>query len=136
MRSGWRPLAISGPGFNNDGDVPAVLDDVIPDLYVIAAAGFKPPPFWGDLNSVSPIAGRLVADDFSVAGLDQDAAGAVHAEITVLHQESVAHVVHGADDRPHRQVHLAVKRDGKSLGLRLAHRLLVLFIHALLQQEL
>lgn len=74
VRAAGRDRAIATAGDNIDSDSFAIGDLIVSDNQIAAAARLQPPPFRRDEDGGHPAACQTVADDASIAGLDQDAA--------------------------------------------------------------
>ena len=73
MGTGGRNGSVASQGLNTNGDASAVGEGVARNLQVAAAACLQPPVFRRDQNAGHPATFDMVAADFAVACLDQEA---------------------------------------------------------------
>ena len=118
MRAGGCDLAIATSRLDTDRNATASGDRVAGNFQVAAAPGFQPPVFRRNKNCRHARAFNMVAGDFTVAGLDENAARAVETELTIFDRESIADAIRRTNHAAHRQVFRAIQRDRVSLGQR------------------
>jgi len=98
--------------------MPCSDDGVAADAEIAAAAGFQPPVFGRNEDSRHLRTFDAVSADFTVAGLDENAARAIETEVAVLNGKTIAGATGRTNHAAHRDVHLAVERERECLGQR------------------